>query len=317
MKVTGAGSGESSVKYSKVEPIVTRSVAARGAAAAAAANLHLDISDNLLSSTKQGSKSGKKTGDILSSGDIILPGLDSSEIVDPVANKPCSSDLSCFQGQSNDMILENFGKPMDINQLNTKQLEAVEADGQVKICISVSDGNPDGMLSSLSSLDGTDVSRLLVIKTKYTSMSPPRSSTGSTTDTASEVASLLSSSDACSSPGSDHSNSDISPFQKYGMEQSYSYHDDSSLPSKFTLEMTIGQSADGDLHEDQTASSDMVTDDASLQMELESGKDEKLKVLGEKKTGKSKDNKKGQKFTPKVCFHVVRKSLIFLSCSSE
>lgn len=305
--MTGAGSGDSSVKYSKVEPIVTRSVAARGAAAAAAANLHLDISDNLLSSTKQGSKSGKKTSDILSSGDIILPGLDSSDIVEPVTNKPGSSDLSCFQGQSDDMILENFGKPMDINQLNTKQLEAVEADGQVKIRISVSDGNPDGMLSSLSSLDGTDVSRLLVIKTKFSSMSPPRSSTGSTTDTASEVASLLSSSDACSSPGSDHSNSD--PFQKYTMEQSYSYHDDSSLPSKFTLEMTIGQSGDGDLHEDQTASSDMVTDDASLQMELESGKDEKLKVLSEKKTGKSKDNKRGQKFTPKVCFHVVQKSL--------
>ena len=309
VKVTGAGGGSGSeppsAKYSKVEPIVTRSVAAREAAAAAAASLHLDIPDSVL--TKHPPRGGRRAAEAASSSsssaDVNLPGLESSSADIPSLVSGSDGDFlaSCLSGRTTDslLLLDSFNDPVDLNRLNAKQLEAaVEADGQVKIHISVSDGNPDGMLSSLSSLDGTDVSKPLVIQTKFASVSSPRSATGSTTDTASEVASLLSSSDACSSPGSVHSNSDLNPYQKYGMEQSYGYvvGDSSSLPCKFLLETSNGEGSSCDV--DQT---DLAMDGGGQsRTQMEVSKDEKCKGSAEKKNWR-KDSTTGQGFTPKVC----------------
>lgn len=306
VKVTGAGGGigtePPSAKYSKVEPIVTRSVAAREAAAAAAAGLHLDISDSILS--KQPPRGGRRAAEAASSSsssvDVNLPGLDSSGADIPSVSVSDSDFLSCLSGRTTDnlLLLDSFNDPVDLNRLNAKQLEAaVEADSQVKIHISVSDGNPDGMLSSLSSLDGTDVSKPLVIQTKFASVSSPRSATGSTTDTASEVASLLSSSDACSSPGSVHSNSDLNPYQKYSMEQSYGYvvGDSSSLPCKFMLETSNGEGSSCDVDQ-----SDLAMDSGQSRTQTEVSKDEKSKGSAEKKSWR-KDSTTGQGFTPKVC----------------
>lgn len=214
VKMTGQD-GES--RYKK-EPIVTRSVAAREAAAAGGGQQ--DFSDVIgLAARQLGKVKAADTLSDTSSPMTPASALDAHNYAkSPMTTASCSpehdeesnaaigtSTVKVKTERADELSLstDDTSLRMDLERLHAKHLRSVGDGQRVKIRISVgSDADGGGTLSTLRTIAATDVTKPLVIETKFSddtairgppSPGPCSGGSSSSTDTASEVASLLNS----------------------------------------------------------------------------------------------------------------------------